>query len=189
MLRGLKVFHQWRLACGVDDIAPERTIGVDGISLRDSKFDWQMDKMVIEETDEQAGLSGHSGVDGVRAESFTINCIIRISGSAADDVTGVNVFNGDLDFSFHEVIGDFILQKSADVGQFFKAPGVKTDGFTHKLLASTLCDDNDGVMTVEEPSFEMSKKAIITIEVKGNFGDEDEVDIVHSKGGMCGDKT
>lgn len=77
---------------------------------------------------QKACLSGHSGVDGVRAETLAVNRVIGIGGRGANDVAGVNVPDGHLDVAALEILGDFSSEKNADVAVNLIAGGVNPAG-------------------------------------------------------------
>src|SRR5262245_40454930 len=48
-----------RLACGCKDGSPPATPGIEALGLRGEEFDGDVDKTLVEETDDQTGFPGH----------------------------------------------------------------------------------------------------------------------------------
>jgi hypothetical protein len=119
-----------------------------------------MNEMIVNQADEHTGLAGHSGVDGVAAETLAVNRIVGIGGRGANDIAGVDVTDGHLDVFGFEIIGDFIFQKDADVAVNLIAGGVEPAGVEYQILACALGDEDNGVVMMENPCFEMREQAV-----------------------------
>ena len=61
--------------------------------------------MVVPAADDELGFSGHAGVDGVASQETAKDAVVGIGRQAANHVTGIDVFDVDIDFFITE-IGD-----------------------------------------------------------------------------------
>jgi len=145
--------------------------------------------MIVNQADEHTGLAGHSGVDGVRAKPLAVNRVVGIGGRGANDVAGVDVPDVHLDAAAFEILGDFCFEEDADVAVNLIAGSVDAAGVGYQILSGAFGDEDDGVVTIENPAFEMREQAVGAFEVEGQLGNEDEIDVVNSKGCVRGDEA
>ena len=82
------------------------------------QFDRNMDKLLVQKTDDQSGFAGHCRMSRVAGKEVAQNRVLGIGGAAADEVARIEVphHNGDL---FRLEVGlDSFSQKKPDVLEF-----------------------------------------------------------------------
>ena len=79
------------------------------------KFDGDMDETLVEEADDEAGLAGHRGVDGVAGEKIAEDVVLAVRGPAADLIARVEITHDDGDALGFEIRLDSLAQKRTDV--------------------------------------------------------------------------
>ena len=103
---------------------PEFALGVDFAATVGREGDREMYEGAVPASDEEVGLSGHSGVDGVPGELGAVDVVLSVRWNGTDDVAWVDVFQADIDFAFLEETVDVAAKAVADVAQFLVAAGV-----------------------------------------------------------------
>ena len=73
-----------RLAGRGEDGAPPAAGGVKAFGVRGEEFDGHVDETLVEESDDEAGLAGHRGVDGVAREEIAEQRVFAVRRAAAD---------------------------------------------------------------------------------------------------------
>ena len=54
-----------------EDRTPPTARGVESLGVRGEEFDGDVDETIVQKADDDAGLAGHCGVDGVAGEEIT----------------------------------------------------------------------------------------------------------------------
>ena len=143
------VDHERGLA-GLDNVvAPQIAVGIDEVASADRKFDGNVDVAVVNHRHEDAGFSAHGRMNGISAEARTVDGIVGIGFTAADDVAQDTII------AWATII--------VVVGTWAYASHWKNNDFTKEACEHT------GLMRLVK---QQKKKKIITGE---NFFDEPEI--------------
>ena len=87
----------FRLSGHGEDRTPPTAGEIEAFGVRGEKFDRDVDETLVEEADDEAGLAGHRGVDGMAREEVAEQHVFAVRGAAADLVTRVEVAQDDGD--------------------------------------------------------------------------------------------
>jgi uncharacterized protein YuzB (UPF0349 family) len=80
-------------------------------------LDRDVHELVVDKTDNHLRLSSHCGVNGVVAETFAVDGIVRSGDGCADLITRIYVFKIDMEMLVFEILRDFIAEINTDVGE------------------------------------------------------------------------
>lgn len=149
-----------------------------------------MDESIVEQADDEAGLAGHGGVNGVACETVAENGVLGVGHQAADDVAGVDVADVDGRLTCGKVLAEAVAKEDADVGVEDVAGGVGGSGFAgDEVLAGAFSDNDDSMAILREALFEDSEQTARAFEIEWDFGDQDVIDFAACQGGRGGDEA
>ncbi len=76
-----------------------------------------MDILIIPEADQHIGFAGHAGMDRVLAQEAAKDPVTGIGRLAADDITGIDILQVDLQIQPGKMGLDLFDQKGPDIAQ------------------------------------------------------------------------
>ena len=176
-----------RLAGRGEDGAPPTARGVEAFGVRGEQFDGDVDEPLVQKADDDAGLAGHRGVDGVAREEIAEQRVLAVRRAAADLVARVEVTHHDRDaFGFEERL-DLLAQERADVLELHVAGSVARAGVGgEQILPGAFRDGDDGVRFFEHPLLQRGEKGV---ELERHLGDEREVHVLARDDRAGGDEA
>ena len=150
-----------RLPGGGEDRTPPAAGGIEAFGVRGEEFDGDVDEPLVQEADDEAGLAGHRGVDGVAREEVAEQRVLAVRGAAADLVARVEVAHDDGDALGFEIRLDPLAQKRADVLELHIAGSVARAGVGgEQILPGAFRDGDDGVRFGEHPLLQRGEKCV-----------------------------
>ena len=122
---GLRLsIESFRLAGRSQDRAPGKTVRVQVFLPGAQEFNRHVDELVMQISDHQASLAGHSGVGGMTREEIAEDGVLGIGRAAADEVARIKIAHDQRDLFRLEIRLDALTQKQADVLELAVARGV-----------------------------------------------------------------
>ena len=170
--------------------SPQGTVRVDLLAAPVRERQRYVREMPIPVADHHIGSPSHPGVYSVLTECQTELRIDGVRWQAANDVTGVDVLEGEVAAPRREAGLDLIAQVDADVGEPAVARGVAPgDRLVHQLLPGPFGNGDNGVMSLLEPRLERLEETTLTVERERHLGDQAEVDVAVGQGCVGGDEA
>ena len=127
-------------------------------------------------------------MDGVLTEETAIDPVVGIRRDGTDDVAWVDVFDADGHFPV-EIVDDGRPQQAPHVGQHGIPGGVAGLVLLEEVLACAFSRDDDGVPAQFEAPFQRGEQAAVAVQLERRFGDEHEVGLTQSEGGLRRDES
>src|SRR5208337_433551 len=180
----LRIF-QGRLAGGFQDASPQGRIEFYLLALARRGLDGNVYVVAVPAAHQHTGLAGHAGVHRVLAQKAAVDAVIIVGRHAADQVAGVNVFEVHFHFFLQEVFLDPLLEEKSDISRFDVPRRVLNQVLPpEKFLAGAFPYQDQGMLPLPESPFQCYQQAVLPVDIKIRFGNQDEVDLPQGQGGV-----
>ena len=148
-----------------------------------------MNEFPVEKADDEAGSSGHGGMDRVAAHAIAQDGVLGIGRTSSNEITGVEIPHDHLLISRFKMCETGIAQVLSDIAQLQVAGGVSLAAGAEQFLTRSLGHDHDSMSFFFQAFFDSGEQATWTGEREWHFWDEAKIDILTGHGGCRGNKA